>query len=94
MLPTLSVGYLWFCGVTGYCQGGGLIPRAKQLKRKKTNTKRRNKTRIYLNKFAEYFGGLTLGVGQGDHLLTKDGNKTHTTENVSIPSIACVADVI
>ena len=68
VLPTLSVGYLWFCGVTGYCQDGGLIPRAKQLKRKKTNTKRRNKTRIYLNKFAEYFGGLTLGVGPGDHL--------------------------
>ena len=23
-----------FCGVNGYCQDGGLIPRAKQLKRK------------------------------------------------------------
>ena len=43
-------------------------PKSKQLKKKKTNTKRRNKTRIYLNKFAEYFGGLTLGEGKGDHL--------------------------
>ena len=30
--------------------------------------KRRNKGRIYLNKFAEYFGLLTLGEGPGDHL--------------------------
>ena len=63
------MGYLWFCGVTGYCQDGGLIPIAKQLKRKqKTNAKRRNKTRIYLNESAEYFGLLTLGEGPGDHL--------------------------
>ena len=69
MLPTLSVGYPWFCGVAGYCQDGGLIPRPKQLKtKKKKNIKRRNKTRIYLNKFAEYFGLLTLGEGPGDHL--------------------------
>ena len=69
VLQALSVGYLWFCGVTGYRQDGGLIPRPKQLKSKtETNTKRRNKTRIYLNKFAEYFGMLTLGEGPGDHL--------------------------
>ena len=30
--------------------------------------KGRNKGRIYLNKFAEYFGLLTLGEGPGDHL--------------------------
>ena len=66
----------------------------------------RNKGRIYLHKFAEYFGLLTLGEGPGDHLpvlvnfisskwrLTRDGDKTQTTENVSIPSVACVADVI
>ena len=107
VLQALRVGYLWFCGVTGYCQDGGLIPRPKQLKRKtETNTKRRNKTRIYLNKFTEYFGLLTLEKGPGDHLpalvnfisskqrLTRDGDKTHTTENVCMTSVTCVADVI
>ena len=39
--------------------------------RKKTGkeTKRRNKTRMHLNKFSEYFAGLlTLGEGPGDHV--------------------------
>ena len=71
MIQELRVGYLWFYDVAGYCQDGGLIPRPKQLKRRtETNTKRRNKSRIYLNKFAEYFGLLTLGEGPADHLLT------------------------
>ena len=45
-------------------------PDSKTIKKekKKTNAKRRNKTRIYLNKSAEYFGLLTLGEGPGDHL--------------------------
>ena len=42
MLQELKVGYLWFCGVAGYCQDGGLIPRPKHLKRKKTNVSARN----------------------------------------------------
>ena len=72
MIQELRVGYLWFCDVAGYCQDGGLIPRPKQLKRRtETNTKRRNKTRINLNKFAEYFVLLTLGEGPGDHLQAK-----------------------
>ena len=62
------MGYPWFCGVTGYCQDGGLIPRLKQLKREKKTTKSRNKTRIYLNKFTEYFGLLTLEEEPGDRL--------------------------
>ena len=56
---------------------GWLLPRwridpktktIKKEKKKTTNTKRRSKTRTYLNKFAEYFGLLILVEWPEDHL--------------------------